>query len=306
MAHDLKQQQIAFLFAHNESVNVIIEGQQYEITITTTGENQNENTMDLLVNLPEGFPEEAPVITISPIGMRHPWINSNVVVNEPLNTWNFQSSLGMLVHDICDEFNKRPPAKKTTNTEKSYSNRPPPPIPTSNISSSAQLNNNPEYTAILNKTPAEIEELLSNEVAFDIFFNSLDRIKNMKIVQEELMNGNENLAHKNLSQEDVLTKLQAEVKDLNVQYQQQKELSKEKERQQQEAFKRFSSSTILTRLKAGVMESDDLSESVAQSFLEGNLDHDSFVKQFREFRKVYHLRASKLERIQKDNSIFPC
>ncbi|KAI9300920.1 hypothetical protein BJ944DRAFT_170018, partial [Cunninghamella echinulata] len=152
----------------------------------------------------------------------------------------------------------------------------------------------------------EIEELLSNEVAFDIFFNSLDRIKNMKIVQEELMNGNENLAHKNLSQEDVLTKLQAEVKDLNVQYQQQKELSKEKERQQQEAFKRFSSSTILTRLKAGVMESDDLSESVAQSFLEGNLDHDSFVKQFREFRKVYHLRASKLERIQKDSSIFPC
>lgn len=48
-------------------------------------------------------------------------------------------------------------------------------------------------------------------------------------------------------------------------------------------------------------ESDELSESVAQSFLDGNLDNESFVKQFREFRKVYHLRESKLERVQKDN-----
>lgn len=70
-------------------------------------------------------------------------------------------------------------------------------------------------------------------------------------------------------------------------------------------MQRFSSSTVLTRLKASVYESDELSESVAQSFLDGNLDNDSFVKQFREFRKVYHLRASKLERAQKDNLFVP-
>ena len=58
---------------------------------------------------------------------------------------------------------------------------------------------------------------------------------------------------------------------------------------------------MLTRLKASVYESDELSESVAQSFLDGNLDHDSFVKQFRELRKVYHLRASKLERAQQES-----
>lgn len=68
-----------------------------------------------------------------------------------------------------------------------------------------------------------------------------------------------------------------------------------------EYIQRFSSATVLTRLKASVYESDELSESVAQSFLDGNIDNDSFVKQFREFRKVYHLRASKLERAQKDN-----
>lgn len=42
----------------------------------------------------------------------------------------------------------------------------------------------------------ELEELLSNDVAFELFFNSLERVQNMKTVQEELRNGNVNLASK--------------------------------------------------------------------------------------------------------------
>ncbi|KAI8078744.1 uncharacterized protein BX664DRAFT_342595 [Halteromyces radiatus] len=325
MAHDPKQQQIASLFAHNGAVIVIIEGQQYEISCS-----RNEN-IQLLVNLPYTFPDEAPVITVSPAGMTHPWIESDVIVNDALTCWSYQSNLGMLVHDICEEFQQRPPSKRINGTEESYGHRPPPPIPTStattttatstttiatppplptsNIPHATSLPNsqtlNSEYTAIMNKSPEEIEELLSNETAFDLFFNHLDRVKNLKTVQEELRNGNENLAHKNLSQEDALIKLRSEVQDLNNEYTSLKSMFTEKEKQQQEAFNRFSSSTVLTRLKAGVYESDDLSESVAQSFLEGSLDHDSFVKQFRELRKVYHLRASKLEKIQKDSLLFP-
>ncbi|KAF7722821.1 hypothetical protein EC973_002666 [Apophysomyces ossiformis] len=133
-----------------------------------------------------------------------------------------------------------------------------------------------------------------------MFFNSLERVQRMKTVEEELRNGNENLAHKNLGREDQLLRLRAEVNDMEKEYRAVKADFEEKERQQQEAFSRFTASTVLTRLKASVYESDELSESVAQSFLDGNLDHDSFVKQFRELRKVYHLRASKLERAQKD------
>lgn len=44
-------------------------------------------------------------------------------------------------------------------------------------------------------------------------------------------------------------------------------------------------------------ESEELSESVAQLFLEGKLDQDGFIKQYRELRKVYHLREMKNERI---------
>lgn len=41
-----------------------------------------------------------------------------------------------------------------------------------------------------------MEELLQNETAFDIFFETLDRVKNLKTFQEELRSGNELLARK--------------------------------------------------------------------------------------------------------------
>lgn len=41
-----------------------------------------------------------------------------------------------------------------------------------------------------------MEELLSNETAFDIFFHSLERVKNLRTFQEELLSGNEQLARK--------------------------------------------------------------------------------------------------------------
>ncbi|CAO3664936.1 unnamed protein product [Rhizopus stolonifer] len=179
-----------------------------------------------------------------------------------------------------------------------YGYRPPPPIP-------AATPSNPEHATVLKLSQEEVEELLNNETAFDLFFQNTERIKNLKAFQEELRNGNEMLAHKNLSREEQLTNLRAEVASLDEKYKADKLEFDAKEKLQQEAFNRFSSSTVLTRLKASVYESEELSESVAQSFLDGNLNNESFVKQFREFRKVYHLRASKLEKAQKDNLLIP-
>ncbi|KAI8062389.1 hypothetical protein BC940DRAFT_308896 [Gongronella butleri] len=294
MSQEERQQQIASLFSHNSAVTVIIEGQQYEVG--------TEGDIQVLVNLPPTFPDEAPVLTVSPTGMRHPWIDSDVIVCDALLSWHSQSSLGMLVHDIFDNFKSHPPSKRAT-TDEMYGHRPPPPIPT-NTPAASQPSLSAEYMTIMNKSPEEIDELLTNDKAFDIFFHSLDRVRNMKTVKGELYNGNENLARKNLSYEDELVRLRTQVDELNQSFQELRSRISEKERQQQDAFKRFSSSTVMTRLKAGVYESEDLSESVAQSFIDGSLDHDSFVKQFRELRKVYHMRASKLEKIQKNESIF--
>ncbi|CEI93719.1 hypothetical protein RMCBS344292_07948 [Rhizopus microsporus] len=223
--------------------------------------------------------------------MRHPWLESDVVVCDALSNWQpQQSNLGMLVKEIYKEFTTRPPVKKSmindTKPEEGYGHRPLPPIP-------PMMPSNPEYAAISKLSPEEVEELLYNETAFELFFYNLERVKNLKIFHEDLRNGNEMLAHKNLSREDELIKLRSEVVNLHLKYKADKQDFEAKEKLQQEAF------------NASVYESDELSESVAQSFLDGNLNNESFVKQFREFRKVYHLRASKLEKAQRDNLFIP-
>ncbi|KAG2205770.1 hypothetical protein INT47_003953 [Mucor saturninus] len=285
-----KRQQINSLLAHNPTTIAVVDGQIYEVPL-----HQEDNTF-LLINLPSHFPEEPPVITLSPTGLRHPWVEGDVVMHDALPSWQpQQSNLGFLVKEIREEFMARPPARKTNEQQnEGYNSRPPPPIP-------ATVPSVPEYNAIAKLSPEEMEELLQNETAFDIFFETLDRVKNLKTFQEELRSGNELLAHKNLGREDQLLKLRSEVEYLDTIFKQEKLEFEKKEKIQNEAFNRFSSSTVLTRLKGGVYEQDELSEKVAQSFLEGNLDNETFVKQFREFRKVYHLRESKLERVQKDN-----
>lgn len=64
--------------------------------------------------------------------------------------------------------------------------------------------------------------------------------------------------------------------------------------------KRFSPSFLLMRLRHATTAQDDLSESVASTFVkssppEGNAnggrDVDEFVKQFRDLRKTYHKRV---------------
>jgi hypothetical protein len=53
----------------------------------------------------------------------------------------------------------------------------------------------------------------------------------------------------------------------------------------------------LSKLKSETHQSDELSEQIAKSFLDGELEVDHFLKHFREVRKVYHLRNAKVERV---------
>lgn len=52
------------------------------------------------------------------------------------------------------------------------------------------------YADFRENSPEQMEELLANETAFDIYFHSLERVKNLRTFQEELLSGNEQLARK--------------------------------------------------------------------------------------------------------------
>lgn len=59
---------------------------------------------------------------------------------------------------------------------------------------------------------------------------------------------------------------------------------------------RFAPSQQLNRLRSATSDQEHLSESLVDSFLDGGMDEESFVRQYKEIRKVYHRRAVSLEK----------
>lgn len=86
---------------------LVVEDQLYEVPCVV-----DDTTLALLVNLPPDFPDEPPVITVSPMGLRHPWIDSDVIALDSVPS-SWRTNLGKVVQDIRDEFTQRPPAKRT-------------------------------------------------------------------------------------------------------------------------------------------------------------------------------------------------
>jgi hypothetical protein len=144
---------------------------------------------------------------------------------------------------------------------------------------------------------------LESQYAFNKFFDNLDQVQNTKVVSEELRVGNEQLANKNLSKEPELKELQERVTALYEEHQTLRRDFDDKIREQTDAFKRFTPQHHLRQLRSAVLESDELSEQIAALFLEppspgAAQSPEMFIKQFKELRKVYHLRQAKWERVE--------
>ncbi|KAF9429138.1 Vacuolar protein sorting-associated protein 37A [Entomortierella beljakovae] len=155
----------------------------------------------------------------------------------------------------------------------------------------------PEARIVMELAPEQIEEYLENPIAFDHFFDQLEVVVNSRTLKREWWHGNDNVARRNLQLEAEMLELQKNTTEgYQVAMQLQKTLE-EKLQLQQDVLWRFKPETLQSKLRSTVAESDELSESIAQSFLEGKLDQEGFIRQFRELRKVYHLREMKNERI---------
>ncbi|KAK5823011.1 hypothetical protein F5H01DRAFT_362707 [Linnemannia elongata] len=155
----------------------------------------------------------------------------------------------------------------------------------------------PEARIIMELTPEKVEELLESQIAFDHFFDHLDIVINSRTLKREWWLGNDNVSRRNLALEAEMLELQKSTAEGHkVSNELQKSLE-EKLQQQQDALWRFRPETLQSKLRSAASESEELSESIAQSFLEGKLDQEGFIRQYRDLRKVYHLRTMKHERM---------
>lgn len=65
---------------------------------------------------------------------------------------------------------------------------------------------------------------------------------------------------------------------------------------QLDAYRRFSQPAQLARYRAATTTQDHLSDSLVAAFLNGQGDDESFVKQYREVRKLFHKREIGLQK----------
>ncbi|KAF9974324.1 Vacuolar protein sorting-associated protein 37A [Actinomortierella ambigua] len=277
----------------------------------------------MTIYLPPTFPEVPPRITIFPT-VRHLWVDGSVhpaevTGHEKLRPegWYIYANLGALVKDLVDNIqrtgvladphphltrtgsgsvnslaagmNSLQLGNTTTNTGITSTSSP----TTAGYAAAQSM----EAKVVLGLSSEQVTELLESPIAFEHFVDNLEMVTNSRILKREWWTGNDNVARRTLVMEPELKSLQERTSagyEEVVRLQHQLE---EKLKQQQDALWRFKPENMHSRLRTAMAESEELSESVQQSYLNDRLDTDSFIKQFRELRKVYHMREMKNERL---------
>ncbi|CAG8500804.1 2294_t:CDS:10 [Diversispora eburnea] len=196
-------------------------------------------------------------------------------------------------------------SKDQTNEFKVMFKRTPPPLPPLPKTSLTPKQNaiSEEYPVLLTKSKEELEDLLNNDIVFESFLETVEPLRGMNALQNEVLLNNKVHAEKTLSQEQELIQLQQKVEAKEKELKELYSTLQEKNKVQHETLQRFSSSVLLAKLKSEVHQSDELSEQMASSFLMGDLECDQFLKHFKEIRKVYHMRNAKVERVSKKPEI---
>ncbi|KAG0378916.1 hypothetical protein BGX24_002410 [Mortierella sp. AD032] len=155
----------------------------------------------------------------------------------------------------------------------------------------------PEARIIMELSTEKVEELLESQIAFDHFVDHLDIVINSRTLKREWWLGNDNVSRRTLALEAEMQELQKSTVEGHKMASQLQKSLEERLQQQQDALWRFRPETLQSKLRSAAAESEELSESIAQSFLEGKLDQEGFIRQYRDLRKVYHLRTMKHERL---------
>ncbi|XP_071951498.1 vacuolar protein sorting-associated protein 37A-like [Antedon mediterranea] len=120
-----RTQQIDSLKTYNHNVAEIKRDEEYRVSFTVSG-----HTVALNITLPPKFPEDKPIVKVSP-PLRHPWVSKHMLVIgcRSLNNFVVNSVLGRVIRDIVTEFEKSPPVVFAESTNQPPSHMPALPYP---------------------------------------------------------------------------------------------------------------------------------------------------------------------------------
>ncbi|XP_072041009.1 vacuolar protein sorting-associated protein 37A-like [Amphiura filiformis] len=100
-----RSKQIHSLRTLNPSIVELKRDEQYRLTLSAGG-----NNIALIISLPPQFPQDKPLVKVSP-ALNHPWVSKSLQVTgcASLNNFGVHSDLGRVIQSIAQELRHNPP-----------------------------------------------------------------------------------------------------------------------------------------------------------------------------------------------------
>ncbi|GAA5990114.1 hypothetical protein JCM10908_005826 [Rhodotorula pacifica] len=153
-----------------------------------------------------------------------------------------------------------------------------------------------DYPQVAQLPKDELQLLLEDQAYFDAYFGTSSQARAYHDAVEQKMAQNIDLAQKSEALKPALDALRDDTARLFHEANDLKQQWSYLEQAQHEAYRRFSQPTQLARYRAATTTQEHLSDSLVAAFLNGEGDDESFVKQYREVRKVFHKREIGLQK----------
>ncbi|SGZ25998.1 BQ5605_C024g09815 [Microbotryum silenes-dioicae] len=154
------------------------------------------------------------------------------------------------------------------------------------------------YPALATLSLEQVKELLQDPHLFDAYFNTTPQALQLHRSLEQALQENLEIAQKN---EALRPRLQ-ELRDQTMHHFQSANELKDRwqllDRAQADHYQRFLPATQQARLSRATHAQEYTSEALVNAFLDGQIDDQVFVQQYRAVREVYHRRAIGLQKWQ--------
>ncbi|XP_031638682.1 uncharacterized protein LOC116350852 [Contarinia nasturtii] len=281
---DIRRRQIDTLKIFNNNVTEIKANEEYSV-----GFKSDDRQMLLNVFLGPKFPNEKPKIVISP-KIQHEWIadfSSGEIQTAPgLLNYTLHQDLGRVVQAIIREFEKFPPAlwpNGSAMPQSTQSNLPEP-----NKSSIPELCNlSKEELQKLDKDPQYLSDFVDEMAIIQRLHNDLDTIiEDVKVVATENLTREQHMQQLRSAIEEMLNefrKLGGSYESLSARYQKKSE--------------EFAPQHIKELLQIAASNADGICDTYVQQFLNGSVDVQQFLDQYREAKQISAMRKAKEERL---------
>lgn len=143
----------------------------------------------------------------------------------------------------------------------------------------------------------ELKKLLNEDGQLDDMIKDLQLVKNLEVEKEMLMVSNKSLAEFNLSREPRLRSARQRLIDSYKHASQDFAEVEEKKQQLDDLSRQVSLDTTLAILQTSAAQTEEETEKIAEKFLEGSIDVESFLEDFLPQRKLAHLRRVKVDKL---------